>query len=293
MERLSILKTYKIYIGGQFPRTESGRYYALQDKKGNVLGNICLSSRKDVRNAVVAARKAFGGWSERAAFNRGQILYRIAEMLEGRRDQFISELTLQGVKTAGAIAEVDMAIDRAVYYAGWCDKYTQIISSVNPVASSHFNFSVPEPTGVVGIISPENTSLIGMISLILPIIAGGNTCVVLASENLPLCAVTFAEVLNSSDVPGGVVNILTGKATELIEPLATHMDVNGIIYGGSNIETIKLIQELAVVNIKRSAMYDRDWNKEGSQDLYMIADMQEIKTTWHPIENIGGASSSY
>ena len=293
MERLNILKTYKIYIGGQFPRTESGRYYALQDKKGNVLGNICLSSRKDVRNAVVAARKAFGGWSERAAFNRGQILYRIAEMLEGRRDQFISELTLQGVKTASAIAEVDMAIDRAVYYAGWCDKYTQIISSVNPVASSHFNFSVPEPTGVVGIISPENTSLIGMISLILPIIAGGNTCVVLASENLPLCAVTFAEVLNSSDVPGGVVNILTGKATELIEPLATHMDVNGIIYGGSNIETVKLIQELAVVNIKRSAMYDRDWSKEGSQDLYMIADMQEIKTTWHPIENIGGASSSY
>lgn len=293
MERLEIQKTYKIYIGGQFPRTESGRYYALTNKKGKVLGNICLSSRKDVRNAVVAARKAFGGWSERTAFNRSQILYRIAEMLEGRRDQFISELVLQGEKQSNAIHEVNVAIDRIVYYAGWCDKYTQIISSVNPVASSHFNFSVPEPTGVVGIVAPENSSLIGLVSLVMPVIAGGNSCVVIASEQLPLCAVTFAEVLNSSDLPGGVVNILTGTTSELIDPLSTHMDVNGIVYGGNDIELARKIQENCVVNVKRSSLYDRNWIKEESQDLYMIADMQEIKTTWHPIENIGGSSSTY
>lgn len=293
MERLEILKTYKIYIGGQFPRTESGRYYPLKDKKEKVLANICLSSRKDVRNAVVAARKAFGSWSERAAFNRAQILYRIAEMLEGRRQQFVSELILQGSTSVKAEKEVDLAIDRIVYYAGWCDKYNQVLSSVNPVASSHFNFSVLEPTGVVGIIAPEDSSLIGLVSLVLPVIAGGNTCVLIASNTKPLCAVTFAEVVNSSDVPGGVINILTGTKKELVDPLASHMDVNAIVSTSTDHELVTLIKEKAVLNVKRTFNYLNDWFKEDAQSLHMISDLQEVKTTWHPIENIGGATSSY
>lgn len=293
MDRLEILKTYKIYIGGQFPRTESGRYYSLKDSKGKALGNICRSSRKDVRNAVVAARKAFGSWSERTAFNRGQILYRIAEMLEGRREQFISELILQGSTRPKAEQEVDLSIDRIVYYAGWCDKYTQVMSSVNPVSSAHFNFSVPEPMGVVGVICPDNTSLIGLVSLVLPVIGGGNSCVVIASESKPLCAVSFAEVLHSSDVPGGVINILTGTNKELIGPLVDHMDVNAVVDGGLDTQTLTLVREKAVANVKRTFSYARDWRKENAQDLYMITDLQEVKTTWHPIENIGGATSSY
>ena len=293
MSRLEVLKTYKIYIGGQFPRTESGRYYSPADKKGKPLGNICLSSRKDVRNAVVAARKAFGGWSERTAFNRGQILYRIAEMLEGRREQFISELLAQGSTKIAAETEVTRAIDRIVYYAGWCDKYQQILSSVNPVASSHFNFSVVEPTGVVGIVAPQESALIGLVSLIMPVICGGNTCVVVASENLPLCAITFAEVLNSSDLPGGVVNILTGTNLELNNVLAMHMDVNAVVYGGNDEDALKSIQESSVLNVKRIIPQRKDWMESNSQDLYLISDTQEVKTTWHPIENIGGASSSY
>ena len=213
--RLEILKTYKIYINGQFPRTESGRTYVATNAKGDTLANVCLSSRKDFRDAVVAARGAFGSWSARAAFNRGQILYRIAEMLEGRKAQFIEELMLQGSSLKAATAEVEQSIDRLIYYSGWCDKYQQVFSSVNPVASSHFNFSVLEPMGVVAVIAPQQSSLIGLVSVVAPIIAGGNTCVVLASESKPLCAVTFAEVLNSSDLSGGVVNILTGKSKEL------------------------------------------------------------------------------
>ena len=249
--RLEIVKTYKLYIGGQFPRTESGRFYTPKNKKGAPLGNMCLASRKDVKNAVSSARKAFGGWSEKTAFNRSQILYRIAEMLEGRRDQFIAELVKQGSTLKQAGEEVNLSIDRIVYYAGWCDKYLQVFSSVNPVSSSHFNFSVQEPVGVVGVIAPQDTSLIGLVSAILPIIAGGNTCLVLASENIPLCSITFAEVLNSSDVPGGVVNILTGNEKELIETFASHMDINSVFYGGASKENTKLIQELAVVNVKR------------------------------------------
>lgn len=293
MSRLEVLKTYKIYIGGQFPRTESGRYYCPLDKNGKPLGNICLSSRKDVRNAVLAARKAFGGWSEKSAFNRGQILYRIAEMLEGRKEQFIAELVKQGLSKAKAELEVNLSIDRIVYYAGWCDKYNQVLSSVNPVASSHFNFSSYEPTGVVGIITPQETSLIGLVSLVLPVIAGGNSCVVIASENLPLCAITFAEVINSSDVPSGVVNILTGTNQELNSTLSSHMDVNAIIYGGNEKDALTKIKEDSVLNLKRVFAYSKDWMNSNSQDLYMIADSQELKTTWHPIENIGGSSSSY
>jgi acyl-CoA reductase-like NAD-dependent aldehyde dehydrogenase len=293
MSRLEVLKTYKIYIGGQFPRTESGRYYAVSDSKAKLLGNICLSSRKDVRNAVVAARKAFGGWSERAAMNRGQILYRIAEMLEGRRTQFISELMAQGSTKVKAEQEVDLAIDRIVYYAGWCDKFTAILSSVNPVASSHFNFSVHEPTGVVGVIAPNDSSLIGLVSLVMPVIAGGNACIVIASEKLPLCAITFAEVLNSSDVPGGVVNILTGTNKELNDTLSTHMDINAVVYGGEDVTAFQQLQANASVNVKRVFHQQKDWLKSDAQDLYMIADTLELKTTWHPIENIGGATSTY
>lgn len=293
MERLEILKTYKIYIGGKFPRTESARYYSPKNAKGEALGNICLSSRKDVRNAVVAARKAFGGWSERAAFNRSQILYRMAEMLEGRRSQFMDELIFQGASKANAEKEVNLAIDRLIYYAGWCDKYVQVLSSVNPVSSPHFNFSTYEATGVVGILAGDKTSLIDLVSIVAPVIAGGNTCVVVASENLPLCAVTFAEVLNSSDLPGGVVNILTGKQAEMIPSLTTHMDVNAIAYAGNDAETLLTIQKNAVGNLKRVRSYDKDWLDAKSQNLYLIGDFQEVKTTWHPIENIGGATSSY
>ena len=290
MERLEVLKTYKIYIGGQFPRTESGRYYIVRDKKGNSLANVCLSSLKDARNAVVAARKAFGSWSEKSAFNRSQILYRIAEMLEGRKEQFIGELMKQGSTQKAAEKEVELSIDRIVYYAGWADKFQQIASSVNPVSSSHFNFSVLEPTGVVGVICPQNTSLIGLVSLIIPVITGGNTVVALASESLPLCSITFAEVLNSSDVPGGVVNILTGTQKEVATIFASHMDVNALV---GNTNDLNSMSELAVDNLKRLVSFDADWMKTESQGLNYVTDIQEVKTTWHPIENIGGASSSY
>ena len=293
MSRLEVLKTYKIFIGGQFPRTESGRYYKPLDSKGKALANICLSSRKDVRNAVVAARKAFGPWSERAAFNRGQILYRIAEMLEGRQAQFVDELMRQDSSKVAATNEVNLSIDRIVYYAGWCDKYNQVLSSVNPVSSSHFNFSSLEPMGVVGIVAEQSTSLIGLVSLILPAICGGNSTVVLASEKLPLCAVTFGEVIHSSDVPAGVINILTGSPEEMAPILASHMDVNALIT--SNLET-KLSNKLALLsvdNLKRKFDYEENWNQQDKQALHYISDLQEIKTTWHPIENVGGASSSY
>jgi acyl-CoA reductase-like NAD-dependent aldehyde dehydrogenase len=294
MTRLQVLKTYKIYIGGQFPRTESGRYYALLGKDGNALANVCLSSRKDARNAVVAARKAFGSWSERTAFNRGQIVYRIAEMLEGRRAQFIDELQLMGLSSANAAKEVDASIERLVYYAGWCDKYQQLLSSVNPVASSHFNFSVAEPTGVVAIVAPEESPLLGLISLLVPALAGGNTVVLIAAEKYPLCAVTLAEVIHSSDVPGGVVNILTGTADELVPPLAAHLDVNAITCAGLQPELVKAMRTAAADNVKRVFAYSKmDWGKPSSQGLSLIEDLQEIKTTWHPIENIGGATSSY
>src|SRR3989338_8242157 len=293
MTRLEVLKTYKIYIGGKFPRTESVRYYTPRNAQGIVLGNICLSSRKDVRNAVVAARKAQGDWSERAAFNRAQIMYRIAEMLEGRKQKFVDEILLQGSSRKDAEAEVACSIDRLIYYAGWCDKYTQVLSSVNPVASSHFNFSVHEATGVVGLAVDVKSSLLGLVSLMAPVIAGGNSCVILASEDLPLCAITFAEVLNSSDVPGGVVNILTGKLSEMLPTLVQHMDVNALAYAGEDVKIRMELEAESIGNMKRIRSYARDWSKADAQDLYLIADFQELKTTWHPIENIGGVTSSY
>ncbi len=282
--RLDVLKTYKIYIDGKFPRTESGRYYILKDAEGNHAANICRSSRKDFRDAVVAARKAQPAWSAKTAYNKGQILYRIAEVLEGRKSQFIDELIQQGISKANAIAEADLSIDRLVHYAGWTDKFIQIFSSVNPVESSHFNFSIPEPTGVVSIISSERNGLIGLISVIAPAIAGGNTVVVLASESKPLCSVSFAEVLQTSDVPAGVVNILTGNAQELHAHFSSHMDVNAIVYCNGNAEELKTIQTNAATNVKRVVNYgSRDWMSADAQGPYYIMDLQEIKTIWHPI----------
>ena len=282
--RLPVLKTYKIYIGGKFPRTESGRYYLLKDAKGAALANICLSSRKDFREAVVAARAAQSSWAGKSAYNRGQILYRIAEMLEGRAAQFIDELTQTGLATSVARSEVEKSIDRVLYYAGWSDKYQQIFSSVNPVSSSHFNFSMLEPTGVVSIITPEETGLIGLISTIAPTIVGGNTCIALASTAKPLAAVTLAEVLATSDLPGGVVNILTGERKELIEHFASHMDVNATIYCGRDTSELATVRTKAANNVKRAIGYDRnDWMTDAAQSPYFILDTQEVKTTWHPV----------
>ena len=293
-DRLEVLKTYKIYIGGQFPRSESGRYYSPVNKNEKKLANVCLSSRKDFRDAVIAARGAATGWSGRAAFNRGQILYRIGEMLEGRKAQFIQELMLQDSTAEDAEQEVNLCIDRLIHYAGWCDKYQQLFSSVNPVASSHFNFSVLEPMGVVAIIAPQGSSLIGLISVIAPIIAGGNTCIVLASATKPLCAVTLAEVIHASDVPGGVVNILTGKPEELTSWFVEHMDVNACVYCEKDLEVKRFLREKSATNLKRIFIYDKiDWNTEAGQSPYFIMDTQEIKTTWHPIENIAGAGTGY
>ncbi len=283
-KRLDVLKTYKLYIDGKFPRTESGRYYILKDESGKSIASICRASRKDFREAVVAARKAQPGWAAKTAYNKGQILYRIAEMLEGRKAQFIFELMQMGQSQTEAEAEVNLSIDRLVYYAGWSDKYIQVFSSVNPVESSHFNFSLPEPTGVVTILSPEGYGLLGLISAIAPAIVGGNTVVILASKEKPLAAITFAEVIHSSDVPGGVVNILTGQRSELLSHFSNHMDVNACVYCGSDAEEIKKVQINSSLNVKRAVVYsDDNWFSDEAQNPYRIMDLQEIKTTWHPI----------
>lgn len=281
--RLAVAKTYKLYVDGKFPRSESGRYYPLE-RGGAVLANVCRGSRKDFRDAVLAARNAWGAWSRGSAYLRGQILYRAAEMLEGRAAQFADELVLQGVAKRRAGAEVTAAIDRLVYYAGWADKYQQVFSTVNPVSTSHFNFSVLEPTGVVAIIAPEASGLLGLVSNVAPAVAGGNTCVVLASQSLPLGAISFAEVLHASDFPAGVINVLTGFRDELIEPFATHMDVNAVVYGDQDAEAARRIQELAADNIKRVILRGGvDWNSAAAQGPYAISDTQETKTTWHPV----------
>ena len=291
-ERIEVLKTYKMYVGGKFPRTESGRFYA-PEAKGKPLGNVCLASRKDVRNSVVVARNAQSGWASRSAYNRGQILYRIAEMLEGRRDQFVSELELQGLNKKDANSEVEQSIDRLIYYAGWCDKYQQIFSSVNPVASSHFNFSILEPTGVVFQFASETSPLLGLVSLMAPIIASGNTVIILASYSKPLSAVTFAEVLQTSDVPAGVVNILTGSLSELQEHVAGHLDVNAVAVDRNDSKAITSIETSAVGNIKRVRTYELDWNEPTSENPYLIEDFCEVKTTWHPIEKISASGAAY
>ena len=291
MERIAVLKTYKLYIGGKFPRTESGRYYQPEGRGGKVLGNICQGSRKDFRNAVVAARSAAGGWGRRDPFNRSQILYRIAEMLDGRAAQFEEELRRQGSTLAAARKEVARAVDLCIYYAGWCDKYQQTFSAVNPVASPHFNFSVYQPMGVVAILAPEKSALSGLLGSILPVIAGGNTCVVLASEARPLCAITLAEVLATSDLPGGVVNLITGNRDELLEHVGTHMDVNAVVASDVSGSHKASLRENAITNLKRIIIRKED--PATSESPYPILSTQEIKTTWHPVESGIGAGSTY
>jgi len=283
-DRVPVAKTYKIYIDGKFPRTESGRYLALTDKRGELLANVCRSSRKDYRNAVVAARKAQPGWAKASAYLRGQILYRIAEMLEGRREQFVAELKAGGVTAKRAEQDVDRSIDRLIYFAGWADKYQQVFSAVNPVSSSHFNFSVLEPTGVVAIVAPDEPGLLGLVSNVAPAIAGGNTLVVLASEAEPLSAISFAEVLHASDVPAGVVNILSGLRSELLEHFASHMDVNAVVCCEGGRKQRREVQTLAAENVKRVVFrVDTDWRGADAENPYLIRDTQEVKTTWHPI----------
>ena len=281
---LDIRKTYKLYIDGKFSRTESGRFMQWVNTKDNQTVNFCRASRKDFRNAVLSSRNAFNNWKNFSGYNRGQILYRIAEMLNSRKEQFISELLLQGKSKKQSIQEIQMSIDRLIYYAGWSDKYQQVFSRVNPVSTPHYNFSLPEPTGVISIIAPKNSYLLGFISVIVPALVGGNTVVVLASEDNPLCAISFSEVLHSSDVPNGVINILSGFRHELIDHFSSHMDVNAVIYCGSGINDSELIKKNSSLNVKRVFDYgSMDWAHPDSQDPYLIMDCQEVKTTWHPI----------
>jgi acyl-CoA reductase-like NAD-dependent aldehyde dehydrogenase len=289
-ERLGVRKTYKLYIGGEFPRTESGRAYEVFSATGEPLANACRGTRKDIRDAVRAARKALPEWSTKTAYNRSQVLYRIAELMEGRRDQFIGEvMTAEGVGRQRATRLVNAAIDRWVWYAGWADKFTQVTGSVNPVAGSYFNFSVPEPTGVVGVIAPEASSLLGLVSRLAPVIVSGNCAVVLASESRPLPAVTLTEVLATSDVPGGVVNLITGLRRELVTQLAGHMDVNALDAFGLDPLLIAGIEEIAVENVKRVARPPVggadavDWLSSSAQSPYLIGEFVETKTVWHPI----------
>lgn len=283
--RLDVKKTYKLYLGGKFPRSESGRSLPAKSAKGEHLDNFAHASRKDFRDAVVAARTAFGGWNKATAYNRGQILYRAAEMLQNRSGELINEISRStNVSAAKAKREVTLAIDRLVHFAGWTDKYSQVFSSVNPVASSHFNFTTPEPTGVVSVLAPDEPSLLALVSLVAPVILSGNTAVVVASEKFPLPAATFGEILATSDLPGGVVNILTGKRAELIPHLATHMDVNAIVDGAGNAEISAPLQAGVATNLKRYANhFSADWFSAKVEDPYWILDTVEFKTAWHPI----------
>ena len=287
MTRLNVRKTYKLYINGEFPRTESGRFYRVHGKGGALLANACRGSRKDLRNAVQAARKAFSGWSGKTAYNRGQILYRIAEVCESRASELADELKRQGSSAAEARKEIDRVIDRWVYYAGWSDKYPQIMGSVNPVAGPYYNFTVPEPTGVVGVVAPEEPSLLGLVSRIAPAMVGGNTVVAITSESRPLAAITLGEVFETSDVPAGVVNLISGLKSELVPWLAAHMDVNAIDATGVAAESVANVQKAAAENVKRFVRFDGDeigWTDERrSQSPYAIFDFQEMKTVWHPI----------
>lgn len=292
-ERLSVFKTYKLFVGGKFPRSESGRVYEVTDSKGNWLANAPLSSRKDGRDAVVAARKAFSAWSGATAYNRGQILYRVAEMLEGRRDQFVAEVAdAEGLSKAKAAAQVDAAIDRWVWYAGWTDKIAQIAGGTNPVAGPFFNVSSPEPTGVVAVVAPQDSSFLGLVSVIAPVIAAGNTVVVVASEKAPLPALSLGEVLATSDVPGGVVNILSGRAAEIMPSLAAHQDVNAIDLAGAGAELATELEAAAADNLKRVLRPQAvDWAATPGTKRLMA--FLETKTVWHPTGSLGAGGSSY
>ena len=279
--RLDVKKTYKLFIGGKFPRSESGRSYEVLDSKGNHIANAAKASRKDVRDAVVAARAALPGWESASAYNRGQILYRIAEMLEGRKDQFVQEIRLQtGNSIAAATKEVESAIDSWVWHAGWSDKIDSVAGSMNPVAGPYFNISTNQPTGVVGAFAPQDSALLGLVNTIAPAIVSGNTIVVVSSESLPLCAITLSEVLETSDLPGGVVNILTGNAKELGSWISSHMDVNAVDLEGS--DSPAELELLAAENLKRvirAGTYDR---AGATGSLQHILDLMEVKTVWHP-----------
>ncbi|MDF3148166.1 MULTISPECIES: aldehyde dehydrogenase family protein [unclassified Streptomyces] len=299
-ERLSVFKTYKLYVGGKFPRSESGRVYEVTDAKGNWLANVPLSSRKDARDAVVAARKAFGAWSGATAYNRGQILYRIAEMLEGRREQYVREVAdAEGLSpakaksnTAKAAAQVDAAIDRWVWYAGWTDKIAQVVGGGNPVAGPFFNLSSPEPTGVVAVLAPQESSFLGLVSVVAPVIATGNTAIVVASEKSPLPALSLGEVLATSDLPGGVVNILSGRTAEIATPLAAHQDVNAIDLAGADDVLAKELEIAAADNLKR-VLRPQPVDYTATPGIDRMTAFLETKTVWHPTGSLGASGSSY
>jgi acyl-CoA reductase-like NAD-dependent aldehyde dehydrogenase len=285
--RADVRKTYKLYIGGAFPRSESGHSYVVEDAKGGFLANAALGSRKDARDAVVAARGAFGGWSTRTAYNRGQVVYRIAELMEDRRPQFVDAVSRsEGLTARRSEAVLDAAIDRLVWYAGWADKLTQVVGNANPVAGPFFNLSTPEPTGVVAVLAPQESSLLGLVSVVAPVIISGNTTVVISSYRRPLPAVTFSEVLATSDVPGGVVNVLTGDATVIGPWLASHMDVNAIDLGGvaGDVTLATELEVAAAENLKRvrrAPAAEPDWAAEPGLDA--MTAFLETKTVWHPI----------
>jgi acyl-CoA reductase-like NAD-dependent aldehyde dehydrogenase len=279
VSRLDVKKTYKLYIGGAFPRSESGRSFPALDGEGNVLARMAQASRKDLRDAVRSARGAADGWAGRSGYNRGQILYRMAETLEDRHDTFVEQLSATGVRPAAAANEVHQAVDRLVWYAGWPDKFAQIYGNLNPVSGPFFNISAPEATGVVGIIAPDTPGLLGLVSRLAPVLVPGNTTVLLASETHPMVAVTFAEVVNDSDVPAGVVNILTGLKDELIPVLADHMDVNAVDAGGAIGDQLLRVQQGAVHNVKRVVLPTESGPE---QSPYLIAAFTETKTVWHP-----------
>jgi acyl-CoA reductase-like NAD-dependent aldehyde dehydrogenase len=283
--RIAVRKTYKLYIGGAFPRSESGRSYVVTDQKDRFLANAALASRKDARDAVTAARKAFGGWSAATAYNRGQVLYRVAELLEGRRVQFVSEVrAAEGLGARQGEAVVDTAIDRWVWYAGWADKLAQVRGSANPVAGPYFNFSLPEPTGVVAVIAPQASSLLGFVSVVAPAVVSGNTVVAVASERCPLPAVSLSEVLATSDVPGGVINVLTGRTEEIAPWLASHMDVNAIDLAGATSPLADDLAATAAENLKRVVKPgDEDWTL--APGLNRMLTYLETKTVWHPASN--------
>ncbi|MGA5555655.1 aldehyde dehydrogenase family protein [Streptomyces lavendulocolor] len=294
--RLSVLKTYKLYVGGKFPRSESGRVYEVQDHKGKWLANAPLSSRKDARDAVVAARKAFGGWSGATAYNRGQVLYRVAEMLEGRKSQFVHEVAhAEGLSKSRAAEVVEAAVDRWVWYAGWTDKIGQVVGGANPVAGPFLNLSTPEPTGVVAIVAPRESSFLGLVSVVAPVIATGNTAVVVASETAPLPALSLGEVLATSDLPGGVVNVLSGKAAEIAAPLAAHQDVNAIDLTGADASLARELEIAAADNLKR-VLRPRGVDGEdftADPGTHRLTAFLETKTVWHPTGSLGASGSSY
>lgn len=277
-DRLDVRKTYKLFIGGEFPRSESGRSYPALDVDGSVVARVALASRKDVRDAVRAARGAQEGWAGRTGYNRGQILYRVAEMVEDRSAGFVEQLRIGGSSRRQAEVEVERSIDRLVWYAGWCDKFAQVLGNLNPVAGPFFNISTPEPTGVVAIIAPEQPALLGVVSRLAPVLVPGNTAVLVSSRSLPLPAATLAEALATSDVPGGVINILTGSAAELTPWLAGHMDVDAIDLTGSDPSLVMAAEEAAADNVKRVIRFDA----VDSQSPYQIAAFTETKTVWHP-----------